>query len=84
MPYSILILPRAGRALRTLPENDAERIDAAIEGLAENPRPVGSKKLKGEEAYRIRVGDYRVVYSIDDNERIVLIADVGHRREIYR
>ena len=84
MPYSLLILPRADRALRSLSENDAERIDAAIEGLAENPRPVGSKKLKGEEAYRIRVGDYRVVYSIDDNKRIVLIADIGHRREIYR
>ncbi|MGA0557011.1 type II toxin-antitoxin system RelE family toxin [Larkinella sp. VNQ87] len=55
----------------------------AIKALADNPRPFGCKKLKGRKGYRIRVGDYRVVYEINDGILVVLIIDVGHRREIY-
>ena len=55
-----------------------------IENLAENPRPPGAIKLAGQEAYRIRVGDYRVVYAIADERLVILVVDVGHRREIYR
>ena len=59
-------------------------MDARIRGLGENPRLPGSKKQKGREGWRIRVGNYRVLYEIDDVGRVVLILDVGHRKEIHR
>jgi mRNA interferase RelE/StbE len=61
-----------------------ERIKTAIDGLAAEPRPAGVTKLAGLEDYRVRVGDYRVVYAIDDARRMVLIARIAHRREVYR
>jgi mRNA interferase RelE/StbE len=64
---------------------ERRRIVARIRALAEEPRPPGSEKLSGHnDRYRVRQGSYRVVYSIDDAQRIVLIVKVGHRREIYR
>jgi mRNA interferase RelE/StbE len=60
-------------------------MDAAIGALAEEPRPPGSKKLRGEEGfYRIRVGDYRAIYRVEDDRRVVLVIDVGNRRDIDR
>jgi len=59
-------------------------IKNAIAGLGENPRPKGYKKLKGEEAYRIRVKDYRIIYEIDDTKITVIVIVVGHRKEVYR
>ena len=59
-------------------------IKSAISDLADNPRPFGYKKLKGEEAYRIRVGVYRIIYEIDNNRIIVTVVSVGHRKEIYK
>ena len=59
-------------------------IKAAIADLADNPRPYGYKKLKGEDAYRIRVGDYRVIYEINDDKIIVTVVMVGHRKDIYK
>jgi mRNA interferase RelE/StbE len=59
-------------------------IKASIIDLANNPRPYGYRKLKGEEAYRIRVGNYRVIYEINDNSIIVIVVSVGHRKEIYK
>ena len=59
-------------------------IKSAIAGLSQNPRPYGYKKLKGEEAYRIRVGDYRIIYEIDNDKIIVTVVSVGHRKEIYK
>ena len=56
----------------------------AIDELAENPRPRNSRKLRGKEGWRIRVGDYRVIYEIDDEAQEVLVLDVGHRRDVYR
>jgi mRNA interferase RelE/StbE len=56
----------------------------AIANLAVNPRPFGYKKLKGEEAYRIRVGDYRIIYEIDDGKIIVTVVSVGNRKDIYK
>jgi mRNA interferase RelE/StbE len=56
----------------------------AIDGLAANPRPVGCAKLAGRDDYRIRVGDHRVVYAVDDAERLVMVARIAHRREVYR
>ncbi len=60
------------------------RVRRAIDGLATNPRPVGCVKLAGRDDYRIRVGDFRVVYGVDDAERMVLVARIAHRREVYR
>ena len=57
---------------------------ARIRGLAEDPRPPGSERLSGHDRYQLRQGDYRVVYAVDDEERIVEIFKVGHRREVYR
>ncbi|MGV8139063.1 MAG: type II toxin-antitoxin system RelE/ParE family toxin [Mangrovibacterium sp.] len=59
-------------------------IKSAIAGLADNPRPQGYIKLKGEEAYRIRVGNYRIIYEINDRKIIVTVVAVGHRKDIYR
>lgn len=62
-----------------------ERVDRAIRALADTPRPPGCKKLAGQPGlYRVRVGDWRIVYEIDDSRRIVLVAIVAHRREVYR
>lgn len=76
--------PRARRALGELPKDDARRIDAAVLTLANNPRPVGSRKLRGMSSlYRIRVGFFRVVYELDDKAQTVLIARIAHRRDVY-
>lgn len=56
----------------------------AIRALADDPRPLGSRKLVGRDSYRIRVGDYRVIYLMDDGEIVVTVLGVGHRREVYR
>ncbi len=65
---------------------DVRKIEKLIDGLAENPRPPGVKKLKGldEDVYRVRTGDYRVIYVIEDKVRIVEVRKVGHRKDIYR
>lgn len=61
-----------------------ERVNVAIDALAEDPRPRGATKLAGRDDYRIRVGDYRVVYAVDDAARLVIVARIAHRREVYR
>jgi mRNA interferase RelE/StbE len=70
--------------LAKLSEDLRTKIAAAIDALATEPRPHGGKKLAGREGWRLRVGDYRAVYEIDDAGKKVTILDVGHRREIYR
>jgi mRNA interferase RelE/StbE len=84
--YRILIDARAAKQLEKLPKSIAERIDAAIAALSERPRPSGVKMLRGElkPGWRVRVGDYRVLYRIDDAAGEVKIFEIGHRREIYR
>ncbi len=67
-----------------LPRSIHYRIANRISALQENPRPAGTKKLKGGGGYRLRMGDYRVVYTVDDNSRTVIITVVAHRREAYR
>ncbi len=84
MSYSIRILRRAQKALARLPKRDYERVRDAIRALAENPRPPGARKLTDREGWRIRVGSYRVIYEIDDANRIVTVLDIGHRGDIYR
>ena len=83
--YRIGFTRAAERVLASLPKSDLRRVDTAILRLALDPRPPGSKKLKGtEELYRIRVGNYRVVYQIDDEHLVILVVIVGNRRDIYR
>ncbi len=82
--YAILILPRASRELGQIETRDYEKVRKAILDLSENPRPPGCAKLKDREGWRIRQGDYRVIYEIDDKQRQVTILDVLHRREAYR
>jgi len=84
MSYSIYILRRAQRELAQLPKEAYERVRDAIHAFGQNPRPPGCLKLTGRDGWRIRVGDYRVIYEIDDEQRTVTILHIGHRRDIYR
>lgn len=82
--YELRVRASVAKDLRGLPKADVRRILARIEGLSVDPRPAGSEKLSGDEKYRIRQGDYRILYSIDDRQVIVEVVKVGHRREVYR
>jgi len=83
--YVVEVRPAAARALRKLPRDDQRRIGARIDALALAPRPAGVKRLAGpERLYRVRVGDYRVVYQVLDRVQKVLVVRIGHRRDVYR
>ena len=84
--YTVTILPGALRAIQSLSRDLREQIRAKIDLLAEDPRPHGIKALQGgQKGYlRLRVGDYRVIYRVEDDRLIVLVVAVGHRREVYR
>jgi mRNA interferase RelE/StbE len=82
--YEILISKSAVKELEQIPKNNLQRIVKKIQSLAANPRPKGSQKLSYLEQYRIRQGNYRIVYSIQDSEQTVQIVKIGHRKEIYR
>lgn len=82
--YRIELRRKAQRALDKLRGDDFDAIIADIRQLAETPRPRGVEKIKKAGLWRIRQGDYRIIYSIDDNEKLVIILRIGHRREIYR
>ncbi len=84
MSYTVLILRRAQKELAALPEEEYERIKSAIAALEADPRPAGCKKLIGREGWRIRVGNYRVIYDIDNAAKNVLVLHVGRRRDVYR
>lgn len=86
MGYTVELHREARKALESLPKDDRERVAAAIEGLATDPTPTGSKPLKGKHAglRRLRVGVYRIVYSIDGDALKVLVLRVGHRKGVYR
>jgi mRNA interferase RelE/StbE len=77
-------LPRAEKELEALDSVQYELVKKKIYGLADDPRPPGCRKLRDVEGWRIRAGDYRVVYEIDDSLRTITILRVGHRKEIYR
>ena len=81
--YKINIKKDAEKELKSLHKQDLKRIVEKIQSLASNPRPMGCQKLKGDEGYRVRQGDFRVVYHISDAEKIVRIIRIGHRREVY-
>jgi mRNA interferase RelE/StbE len=82
--YSLFIKTSAAKELEAIPAKDRDRIIGKIKGLSENPRPYGSEKLTGDEKYRLRQGDYRILYSIEDSEMTVTIVTIGNRREVYR
>ena len=84
MAYRIEIDRRALRSLKRLPNDVRKRLVAAIDELAGEPRPDGVTKLTGREEWRIRTGDYRVIYTIDDSRRTVTVWKAGHRKDVYR
>lgn len=84
MNYTVELESRARRELLDLPKNIQRRTSDILDDLSNNPRPPGAKKLVGQDGYRVRTGDYRILYTIDDRKRLVRIYRLGHRREIYR
>jgi mRNA interferase RelE/StbE len=83
MKYQILIRRSAQKSLSALPSKDYIRVKQAIYDLSDDPRPMGHKKLTNRPGYRIRVGNYRIIYEIYDNKLEVIILLIGHRRDIY-
>jgi mRNA interferase RelE/StbE len=84
--YTVQLKPAAERNLKKIKDKAVlRRIAKAIEGLQTNPKPTAVKALQGNDSiFRIRVGDYRILYTIEDRARVVLVIRIGHRREIYR
>jgi len=82
--YKIHFKASVERDFTTIPKKELKKILKRIEGFAENPRPWGCEKLTGQERYRLRQGQYRIVYSIQDDELTVWVVKVGHRKDIYR
>jgi mRNA interferase RelE/StbE len=82
--YRLIFRKSVALDLRRIPNRDLRKILAAIESLSEEPRPSGIEKLSGQERYRVRQGNYRIIYEINDNEIIVVIVKVGHRKDVYR
>jgi mRNA interferase RelE/StbE len=85
MQYRVEISPRAAKQIRALSRQAQVRISAALGKLQTDPRPPECKRLTGSDGlYRIRVGDYRIVYSIEDDVLLVLVATIGHPSDVYR
>ena len=81
--YKVLIKQSAAKEIESLPAKDRQRVVAKIKALANNPRPPGSEKLSGNDKYRLRQGDYRILYEIVDHDLIVTVVKVGNRRDVY-
>lgn len=85
MLYRVRIAPRARREISRLPQQIQARIIVRLEALADDPRPPGAIQMAGPEGlYRLRIGNYRAIYSIEDDDLVVLVVKVGHRRDVYR
>jgi mRNA interferase RelE/StbE len=84
MRYQVILPKSVQKELDHLPEDVVNRILARLSALETNPRPADVKKLKGRSAWRIRAGDYRVIYEIHDRRLEIIVITVGHRREVYR
>ena len=82
--YRLVFRKSVARDLGRIPNHDLKRILVTLESLSEDPRPVGIEKLSGNERYRVRQGNYRIIYEINDNEVVVVVVKVGHRKDIYR
>ena len=82
--YRLFIKPSAAREIEAIPKKERLRIIRRIQDLSDNPRPPGCEKLSGQDKYRVRQGQYRIIYSVSDDELIVCVVKVGHRRDVYR
>ena len=82
--YRVEIKKSAAKEIGRLPRGDTRAVLDKIESLADNPRPHDGEKLSGQEKYRVRCGDYRILYTIEDNVLIVCVVKVGHRKDVYR
>ncbi len=81
--YRIELRPAAVRALRKLDPQVRHRVQGAIALLAEDPRPPAARRMRGRAALRVRVGDYRIIYTVADDVLLVVVVTVGHRRDVY-
>ena len=84
MSYRVLTPKSVYKQINKLPFSVSDSVISKLQALQENPRPAGSLKMHGSEGWRIRLGDYRLIYDIDDRQKLVVVRRVGHRREIYR
>ena len=82
--YKIYFRKSAAKELGKLPRPEVQKVIQRIESLAIDPRPASCEKLTGQEAYRIRQGNYRIIYSIQDNELTIWVVKIGHRKDIYK
>lgn len=82
--YEVMVLPSAQKEITKLPKPIQTKVLKALVSLADNPRPVGCKKLVGTSAWRFRIGEYRIVYSIEDNILTIEVIRVAHRKDVYR
>ncbi|KAA0979788.1 type II toxin-antitoxin system RelE/ParE family toxin [Paeniglutamicibacter gangotriensis] len=83
MTYLIELRPAAARALKRIDHQDRDRIRGAIALLGEEPRPPSAKALQGRPGLRVRIGDYRIIYTVEDNILVVAVITLGHRRNVY-
>lgn len=85
MKYTVRLNARVGKVLNRLPPDVRRRIVRRLEALEDNPRPRSVEKLAGvDDLYRVRVGTYRIVYTIRDRELVIIVVRIGHRRDVYR
>jgi mRNA interferase RelE/StbE len=82
--YRLIVKQSVSKDLKKIPKKDAKRILTAIKALAGDPRPPQSKKLSGQERYRLRQGNYRILYTVEDDKLIICVVKVGNRRDVYR
>ena len=82
--YRVVFRKSVVQDLRPIPNRDLRKILATIESLSEEPRPSGAERLSGQDRYRIRQGNYRIIYEINDKEVVVIVVKVGHRKDVYR
>ena len=84
MAYKVRIEKQASKALEKLESGIQKRVVVVIRSLADNPRPPGSKKMKNRDSWRIRIGNYRVIYGINDEKSLIAVVKIGHRSDVYR
>lgn len=82
--YRLLIKPSAAKELEQLPKKDRKRVVTRMQGLSGQPRPPGCEKLTGHDLFRVRQGKYRILYEVHDQDLVVTVFKIGHRRDVYR
>lgn len=83
MNYEVKVRPQANKSLSKVPKRERQRIEMAIELLRDNPYPPAARKLVNRPEWRVRIGKYRIIYEVIDNELVVLVISIGHRSQIY-